>query len=298
MGIITLQLHELFKDASTVTETYPIQAGVGFGKANISFHFRNMKPQLPQTLRGWDTGTLIVSDVRFTPNADSKIPPKEMALRVVTHEATEVMKRRDAEVEGSTIIWDDEELYLPVYSRYQSNVVFEFGSKGFGSLLGKGRPEAIAVMWLKDLTDDVEGDVELPVIVGENWANLRQNVIEDQTFKTHKFSVVGTVRVRMVYSAGLDLEHERLRLSQSRRHAFEAYMAIEGEAEIAAHQQSFKEDGVIDRSEKREMERAHKRALESRGRGMAQVGMYRSVKWMGRGIKDRLPGRRKTKERE
>jgi len=298
MGIITVQLADIFAEASTVTETYPIQSGVGFGKANISFAFRSVQAQLPVNLRGWDVGTLIVSNVRFTPNKESKIPPKGMSLRVYTHEATEVMKRKEADVDGDTVIWDDEDLYLPVYSRYQSSVVFEFGSTGFGQIVGKGKPEAMAVLWLQDLTDNIEGEVELPVIVGENFGCLRQNVIEDQTLKHHKFEIVGTVVVRMVFSAGLDLEHEKLRLSQSRRHAFQAYMAIEGEAEVARRQQSFMDDGVIDRHEKREMDKAHRRALESRGRGLAQVGMYRSIKWMSRGIKDRLPGRKKTRERE
>lgn len=75
-------------------------------------------------------------------------------------------------------------------------------------------------------------------------------------------------------------------------------MAVEGDSEIARRQQSFMDDGVIDRDEKREMNKAHRRALESRGRGMAQVGAYRSVKWMGRGLYDRLPGRKKTRERK
>jgi hypothetical protein len=123
-------------------------------------------------------------------------------------------------------------------------------------------------------------------------------VIQDQTLSTHDFEVVGRLNVRMEFSAGLDLEHEKLRLSQSRRHALEAYMAVDGQAEVARRQQAFMDDGVIDRSERREMNRAHRIALESRGRGMAQVGAYRSIKWMGRGIKDRLPGRKKARERE
>jgi hypothetical protein len=221
-----------------------------------------------------------------------------MNLRVMTREASEAMKRRESEVDGSTVTWGGEEIFLPVYSRYQSNVVFEFGNSGIRQVVGKGKPEAIAVMWLQDLTDNVEGEVELPVIVGPNFGNLRQNVIQDQTLSTHDFEVVGRLNVRMEFSAGLDLEHEKLRLSQSRRHALEAYMAVDGQAEVARRQQAFMDDGVIDRSERREMNRAHRIALESRGRGMAQVGAYRSIKWMGRGIKDRLPGRKKARERE
>ena len=55
---------------------------------------------------------------------------------------------------------------------------------------------------------------------------------------------------------------------------------IEGEAETARKQESFKDDGVIDKHEQKEIDRAHKRQLESRGRGMAQYKPYRSGKWM------------------
>lgn len=297
MGIVTVQLAELFKDCSTVTETYPIQEGQGFGKANISFAFRGMETKLPPNMRGWETGSLVVSNIRLT-STNPKFELKEMDVKINTHEDTATIKRKDATVNGDTVVWADEELVLPVYNRYQSNVVFEFGKSGVGQLIGKGKPEAIAVLWLQDLTDNVEGDVEFPVIVGENYGNLRQNVINDQALKDHKFEIVGTVTARMVFTSGLDLEHDKLRLSQSRRHAYQAYMAVEGDAEVARRQAHFADDGEIDKTEKREMARAHRHALESRGRGMAQLGAYRSVKWMGRGITDRLPGRKKTRERE
>lgn len=89
---------------------------------------------------------------------------------------------------------------------------------------------------------------------------------------------------------------------------------VEGEAETARKQEHFKDDGVIDKQEQKELDRVHKRQLESRGRGPAQIKAYRSAKWMikvgrpdtkqlslrGRqGFKDRLPGNKThTRERE
>ena len=55
---------------------------------------------------------------------------------------------------------------------------------------------------------------------------------------------------------------------------------MEGEAELARKQSHFKDDGVIDKQEQKELDRAHKRQLVSRGRGPAQVKAYRSAKWM------------------
>jgi hypothetical protein len=77
-----------------------------------------------------------------------------------------------------------------------------------------------------------------------------------------------------------------LRLSKSlhRGHRLELTNSdhIEGEAEIARKQESFTDDGVIDKREQKEIDKAHKRQLESRGRGPAQFKPYRTVKWMKR----------------
>jgi hypothetical protein len=49
---------------------------------------------------------------------------------------------------------------------------------------------------------------------------------------------------------------------------------------IAEKQAHFEDDGVIDKHEQKALDKAHKRQLESRGRGPAQVKAYRSTKWM------------------
>ena len=55
---------------------------------------------------------------------------------------------------------------------------------------------------------------------------------------------------------------------------------MEGEAEIAEREAHFMDDGVIDKHEQKEIDKAHKRQLESRGRGPAQIRAYRTSKWM------------------
>jgi len=296
-----VRLSEVFAEASSVTQVYAITEGVGFGKANISFAFRGMQTTLPPNMRGWDTGTLEVGSVQFTvdPQNTEMFEPKATRLRVVTSEQVEILPKKDAEVQNSTVVWDMDMLRLPVYSRYQSSIVFEIGKTG-GPLAPVGvgaKPDAIAVLWLQDLTDDVEQEVKIPVMVGKNLVNLRQNAINDQTAKFHDFRIVGTLTARLKLDSGLDEDHEKLRLSQGRRHALEAYDHVEGEAEIAQKQAHFADDGIIDKEEKKKMDKAHKRQLESRGRGLAQVKAYRSLKWMGKGVKDRLPGGKpKTRE--
>lgn len=57
---------------------------------------------------------------------------------------------------------------------------------------------------------------------------------------------------------------------------------MEGEAAIAERQTHYADDGVIDKQERKELDKAHKRQLESRGRGPAQIRAYRTSKWMMR----------------
>lgn len=281
---------------------------------------------LPPNMRGWETGTLEVSDVRFTSTNPSLFDAQATRLRVVTSEQVEVLPKKEADVQGHTISWEMDMLRLPVYARYQSSVVFEIGKTGGPlSVVGVGvKPDAIAVLWMQDLTDDIEQEVKLPVLVSDNIENLRQNAINDQTQKHHDFKVVGELVARIKLDSGLDEDHEvclsphlivsiifpsgtrlmnefeqNLKQSQSRRHALEAYDHIEGEAEIARKQTHFADDGVIDKHEQKEIDKAHKRQLQSRERGPAQVKAYRSAKWMAKGIKERLPGNKpKTRERQ
>lgn len=188
-------------------------------RAGISFAFRGVQATLPPNMRGWDTGTLEVDDVTITTNADSPFEARSARLRIVTSDQAEVLPKKAAEVSSDgTVSWEMETLRLPVYSRYQSSIIFEFGKTG-GALspLGVGvKAEALAVLWMQDLTDDVEQQVKLPLIVGQDPVTLRQNAINDQTAKFHDFKIVGSLTARIKLDSGLDEDHEVGRVAQPR----------------------------------------------------------------------------------
>lgn len=163
-------------------------------------------------MRGWETGTLEVDDVSFAVDADHKgeFEAEAQRLRVVTTDKVEVLPKKEAHVENGRVRWEMDRLRLPVYSRYQSSVIFEIGkASGILSTLGvKAQPDAIAILWMQDLTDDIEQDIRIPVLTSENLSNLRQNAINDQTMKHHDFKVVGTLTARIKLDSGLDEDHE------------------------------------------------------------------------------------------
>ena len=226
LGIVSLRLADVFKDASSVTKVYAITEGIGFGKANISLAYRGVQATLPKNMLGWDTGTVEIESATLEVNDShaADFAAEKTRLRVVTADMTEVLPKKEAEVSGNNVTWHMDPLRLPVYSRYQSSIVFEIGkSRGPLSTLGiKSEPDAVAVLWMQDLCDDIDQEVRLPVFTSDNIQNLRQQAINDQTAKHHNFTHVGTLTTRITLHSGLDEDHEKLRLRQSRRHALEA----------------------------------------------------------------------------
>ena len=181
-------------------------------RANISFAFRGVKTTLPPNLRGWDTGTLEIDDVSFTVDKDHQgdFDAEPQKLRIVTTDKVEALGKKEAHVSNGTVTWNIDTLRLPVYSRFQSSVVFEIGkASNLLSTLGvKPKPDAIAVLWMQDLQDDIEQEVKLPVLVSDDISTLRQNIINDQTKKYHDFKIVGTLTARIKLDSGLDEDHD------------------------------------------------------------------------------------------
>ena len=169
-------------------------------------------------MRGWETGTVEILDpVKVTINTDHQqafgLMTKSLVLS--TTDSTEKIPKSMAEgASDSEVIWNLEDtLRLPVYSRYNTALTFQFGSAS--------NPAALASLWLKDLPDDEEQRIKIPVIIGKELKQLRQNVISEITAKTHDFTVVGWLETVVRIDRGLDPDHEKHTKSQARRHTYE-----------------------------------------------------------------------------
>ncbi|KDN33810.1 hypothetical protein RSAG8_13097, partial [Rhizoctonia solani AG-8 WAC10335] len=119
-------------------------------RMNLSILFKGVDAKLPRNMLGWDTGTVeLLSAITITPepSANGRIPSKPTKLRVSTTDSTEIIAPKSATLSEGVVSYNIEKLRLPVYNRYASSCVFEFGG---GGIMG-GAPDAIAVLWLKDL---------------------------------------------------------------------------------------------------------------------------------------------------
>lgn len=73
---------------------------------------------------------------------------------------------------------------------------------------------------------------------------------------------------------------------------------IEGESEVAERNSHAGDDGVIDKSEKKAIKKAHKRQLANRQRGIQGFRPYRTAIWMKEGIKRRIAPSKGSDQRD
>lgn len=174
-----MKLSEIFKNASQVTRLFSLQEGVGYGRANVSFMFRQVKTPLPPSMLGWETGTLeIEGGIRIEPTPEFGEGFSTKKLEVYTTDESYKCPTSAARVENGSVYWDPpvERVRLPVYNRYSSAVVFEIGSGGVGPV----GPDSdfLAVCWFKDIPDDEETPIRIPVLKSPHLKQLKQNYSE------------------------------------------------------------------------------------------------------------------------
>lgn len=174
---------------------------------------------------------------------------------------------------------------LPVYNRYASALLFEIGSGGPGFIGADS--DYVAMVWLKDIIDNEESTVRVPVIEGKKIEVLRQNYINDQTFKTHQYNIVGYLTCKVVLDSGLDHDHADKQTSREEKHRYEAFDRVEGQAILAEKNAHVYDDGVVDKQEKKALDGEKKHQLQMRHRGVMQFTPVRTAGWSKQGIKDR-----------
>ncbi|KAG8839097.1 hypothetical protein FRB91_007197 [Serendipita sp. 411] len=162
----------------------------------------------------------------------------------------------------------------------------------------KGSAAALAIQWLQDIPDDEEVEVKIPLLVSKDVKTLRQNYVNEHAAIGHEYKTIGYLTTTIKIDSGLDPDHEKYAKSQARRHAYETYDHIEGQAIISERNAHAGDDGVVDKKEKAAIEAAHKKQLLSRQRGIAQFRPYRTAVWMKEGIRRRMPGKKSSGKRE
>ncbi|KAL0947477.1 hypothetical protein HGRIS_013582 [Hohenbuehelia grisea] len=160
LGIVDLPLPVLFKNRSHLTESFPLVGGIGYGRVRIAATFRSVQSRLPRELLGWDTGT-----IEIMPHAqgDGPLPDELRSCRIVMR--TDYGKAKFIPHDGTEHgdAWESKRgrsAKLAVRKRYASCLTLQFRKH----VLWPDPTPAFCVLWLKDVPDDEEVDITLPII--------------------------------------------------------------------------------------------------------------------------------------
>ena len=200
LGILYLPLNKLFKHKSQLVDTYPLMSGIGYGRIRISMVFRSVKFQAPRELLGWDYGTLEITKPIEAKGLAPGLEKLRLKLRTTVSHCKMYMSGSDGPP-----TWTgkkDRPVRVGVKKRYASCLLLEFRKHRAGPDV----TPAFAVLWLKDIPDDAETSITLPVWQsdGDNLKRAESSNLEDYGHKA------GFLTVSLRFWRGLSNYHRRL----------------------------------------------------------------------------------------
>ncbi|KAJ9668797.1 hypothetical protein H2201_001043 [Coniosporium apollinis] len=200
LGIVYLPLSKILEKKCLVNGFFPLTGGIGYGRARISMVFRPIQLQAPRELLGWENGTLEISPQA---KAVGDLPRDLLSCRLKIRTTLDrgKMHHNTGEAHHQEGLWStrkDRPLYLPVRKRYCSPLVVEFRSSS--ALLDKS--PAFAVFWLKDLPDNEEKTLHLPVWKGD-LKRAETNCLAECGEK------VGAIELKAKFWPGLSPYHDK-----------------------------------------------------------------------------------------
>ncbi|CAM1504364.1 Fc.00g019550.m01.CDS01 [Cosmosporella sp. VM-42] len=194
LGIVHLPLGELFAERSQVMGFWPLAGGIGHGRIRLSMVWRSVQLQAPRNLLGWQYGTVEVQPVITIPNCPQNLKSAKLKLR--TNIGSGKMYPQQ---EGD--MWSAKQgksLTLAVQSRYNSCLSIALREKG---LLGTDTA-AFGVIWLKNLVDEEEMELEVPVWKGD-IERATKCCLEECGEK------IATIKLKLTFWSGLGSAHSR-----------------------------------------------------------------------------------------
>lgn len=230
IGVVPLKLSDVLQTASESTRWYPLDGGIGFGRARISILFRSVELRLPPPQLGWDIGTFEFTSSAIT--TGNYAPSSKVKLRMRTGGSTASIKRHDSSAQDGGISFNisgeegSHKLRMPVRHRYRSPIFFEFYPTG------KRHADAFAALWLLEVTDGEEQEFDIPIWKCDHPVRLSQNYITQDNFSTVPdidLEQIGRLKFKGRFSPGTDSDHIRFVSDNDSRETIETWEACYAE---------------------------------------------------------------------
>jgi len=161
LGVVPIQLKDVFQKSSLVTDTYPMAGGIGSGRLRLSLLFRSLElpksaPRLPASV-----GLLTVHSIKIKSKDEETMNVLQdsfVELSTISAKA-HLSKDRYRKTGNQSCEWQlDSRILLPIYRREATAMIVKIRSKK--SAVQKKKTVAIATLWLNQLEDEKgrEGD--------------------------------------------------------------------------------------------------------------------------------------------
>ncbi|PFH63466.1 hypothetical protein XA68_10060 [Ophiocordyceps unilateralis] len=199
LGIVHLPLGEVFKERSQVMGFWPLTGGIGHGRIRLSLIWRSVGLQAPRNLLGWSYGTVEVQ--AQATSADCPEELRSCKLKLTTNISMGKMYPLPGSGTGSETEWKakkEQHLSLAVTRRYSSCMAVSFKNKGFFG----DKVAAFCVLWLKDVPDEEEQTLELPI-----WKGDRERAMAcclDECGER-----MGSLRMKLTFLEGMGNAHSK-----------------------------------------------------------------------------------------
>ena len=310
IGIVILPLPEILKHRSHFTESLPLVGGIGYGRMRLSLTFRSVQLKLPKRLRGWDVGTLeIFSRVKPSSDLPSDYNNCRLVFRVPYGKGKMIPDGQEENDTQGPRLWvpkHHKPIRLPVKKRYATCLLILLRRR----VVGPDLTPAFATLWLKDIPDDEEVDLSLPVYRNEGPALERAQA----SAMTDIGQQVGTLELKLRFWPGLSGYHhkvakndknmadvmEALDCAEGEQDASTELLKDEGDAGSDSSSSSSSSSEGSDNSSDEEREegpsgvvgkvknfKKRNGELHRRHRGLMQWKGVRNVAWAARNVENR-----------
>ncbi|KAJ7164967.1 hypothetical protein C8R46DRAFT_1035619 [Mycena filopes] len=308
IGVVVLPLQTLFKKRSQISDSFPLVGGVGFGRLQLSLVFRTVQARLPKPMLGWDITTLDIQPRAHPKGGD--FPADLGACKLVLRTSNSKGKMR-AHAEGGWVQKRDKPVRLAVKRRFGECLLVEFRQ----SHMGKDQTVAFGTLWFKDIADDEEVKVELPVWRNAHKALARARVNAEQPEGVEGVERCGTLELTVKIWPGLSGYHKALAQNDPNfadvmevldaaeevgggdsahdsLHDDDASSSSGSEGEGAEEEGEEDKDGAGNGGLRSELKnyRKNQTELHRKHRGLMQWGGMRKLAWISHNVEDAASG--------
>ncbi|KAK3106801.1 hypothetical protein LTR53_018038, partial [Teratosphaeriaceae sp. CCFEE 6253] len=237
LGIVHLPLGDVFARRAQVNGVYPLTGGVGYGHVRISMVWRSVQLQAPAKDLGWQYGTLEVQSGAHSEDLPVELRAAKLRFHSdITYAKMYADKAEEGSEGGKWATKKGRSLILPYKKRYCSPLAIELTKHG---VIGP-KTAAFAIFWLREIADEEERELTLPVWTGD-FKRARACCVEECGER------VGSITLTVKFWSGLGGAHSRwASKDQSMREVVEVLQVARDNMET---HESAKKAGLVDEEE-------------------------------------------------